>query len=643
MLAATRKFAKSWVAAVLIGLLIVSFAVFGINDVFRTGFKDAVITAGPRTVTSADFRREFDGQKRQLEAENNRPIPIEMLVERGLDKQLLQAIATREAFAAMVTRLGIVPSDKLVVGEIAKVPAFFDRVSGRFDKTAYQQQLSQNGLTTEQFEQMARDDIASRMAVTGVVAGAKAPLAYSALAGLMGLESRDVALFAVTPGTAGQPAAPTDAQISAFMRENAAQLTRPEFRVLTVVRFAPTAADAAGPVDAAAVRKLYDFRKDTLSTPETRTIVQIPAKDQAAAQAIAGRLQRGESPAAVAQSLKVDAITYDNRPQTAIPDRQVGQTAFRLAAGQVAPVQSGLGWQVVKVVGVVPGRVVTFEEARPQIEAEVRRTAAVEKVLVRTQAYEEAHTSGANLTEAARRANVPTVTLGPVTQDGRNEQSQPVAGLDAKLMETAFALPAGGESDLVELGEGQYFAVRVERIVPPSLPPMTPEIRAELARVWVGRETLKRMEAQAEALAARIRKGETIDAVAASIGARAQRATGLTRQGARESGLPQDVLQRAFSAKPNEAFTARADAFAMLVGRMEAIRPATVAQVAPIAVLARDQASVEMFRELEETSRTAARAKVKVKIDEARARTALGLEAPPPAGKAGAKAPGTKK
>ncbi|WP_395673161.1 peptidyl-prolyl cis-trans isomerase [Phenylobacterium sp.] len=642
MLAATRKFAKSWVAAVLIGLLIVSFAVFGINDVFRAGFKDAVITAGSRTVTTNDFRREFDAQKRQLEAENRRPIPTELLVERGMDKQLLQAIATREAFAAMVTRLGILPSDKLVVGEIAKVPAFFDRVSGRFDKNAYQQQLAQANLTTEQFEQMARDDIATRMAVTGVVAGARAPLAYSALAGLLGLEARDVAYFAVTPQMAGQPAAPTDAQLQAFMRENAAQLTRPELRVLTLVQFAPTAADAAGPVDAAAVRKLYDFRKDTLSTPETRTVVQIPAKDQAAAQAIATRLQKGESPAAVAQSLKVDAITYDNRPQTAIPDRQVGVAAFKLAAGQVAPVQSGLGWQVVKVIGVTPGRVVTFEEARPQLEAEVRRTNAVEKVLARTQAYEEAHTAGANLAEAARRVNVPTVTLGPITQDGRTEQNQTLPALDPRVLETAFGLPAGGESDLVELGEGQYFAVRVERIMPPSLPPMTPALRAELARVWTGRETLKRMEARAEALAARVRKGEAINAVAASAGAQVQRTAGLTRQSARETGLPQDLLQRAFSAKPNEAFTARGDQFAILVGRLDAVRPATAAQAAPIAVLARDQASVEMFRELEETSRNASRAAVKVKIDNARARAALGLEPEAPAGKAASKA-GTKK
>ena len=136
MLSATRAFAKSWVAAVLIGLLIVSFAVFGINDVFKGNLGDAVISVGSRKVTTADFKREFDSYKSRMEQQMGQPIPLEVAAENGLDRQVLSGVATREAFAELLSRSGIRPSDSLIVSGINKIPAFFDQVSGRFDKAS---------------------------------------------------------------------------------------------------------------------------------------------------------------------------------------------------------------------------------------------------------------------------------------------------------------------------------------------------------------------------------------------------------------------------------------------------------------------------------------------------------------------------
>src|SRR5512147_2791576 len=104
MLAAIRAFAKSWVAAVLMGLLIVSFALWGIRDVFRGRISDAVIVAGSRTISSVQFKREFDQQKQQYEQQYGQPIPVEVAVNGGLDKQVLEGLATREAFAEMLRK-----------------------------------------------------------------------------------------------------------------------------------------------------------------------------------------------------------------------------------------------------------------------------------------------------------------------------------------------------------------------------------------------------------------------------------------------------------------------------------------------------------------------------------------------------------
>jgi peptidyl-prolyl cis-trans isomerase D len=626
MLTAFRAFAKSWVAAVLIGLLIVAFAVFGIRDVFGHNVSSAVVEAGSRKVTPADFRREFDQVRKRAEQQMGQPVSAEVAAANGLDRQVLQSVATREAFAELLHKIGVRPSDKEVLEQIAKIPAFFDQMSGRFDKKQYEQRLAQNDMTVQGFEGMLRDEIAQQHLVAALTNSLQIPRAYSAMAAIYALENRDVAYLTIDPNGVPKPAVPTDAQLTAFMKENAAQLTQPEFRVLTVVRFSPQLVGANVAVNEAELKKRYDFRKDTLSTPETRTVVQIPAKDAAAAQAISARLQRGEDPAAVAKAVGVDAITYDGKPQSAIADHKVAEAAFKLSPGQVSTVQGDLGLAVLKITGVTPGKTVSFEEARPALEAELRKDAAAEKVYALTQAYDDAHQKGANLIESAQKAGVAATTLGPVSHDGRDQQGEPLAGLSEKLMDTAFSLPSGGESEVVEAGNGEYFAVRVEKVIAPAMPPLE-AIKPQLAQAWTMREIGKAMQGKAETLAARVRKGEALEAVAASAGAKLTRVPGVDRRtGPQNPLMSQEILGAVFGGKQGEVFTARGRGFAMVVGKVEATHVGDTAQLAALTEQARPQMTDTIFREIGQSAQSAARQTLKAKVDYNLARTAIGLE-----------------
>jgi peptidyl-prolyl cis-trans isomerase D len=153
------------------------------------------------------------------------------------------------------------------------------------------------------------------------VAGLRAPRLYAAAAQVFESEVRDLSLALVHPGLIGEVPQPTDAQLTTFMRENAANLRRPEFRALTIVRFEPPAQAAAAqtPVDPAEVQRRFEFRRESLSTPERRTLVQVPARTAEAAAQAAQRLRAGEAPGAVARALGVEAVTFNSVPATAIP------------------------------------------------------------------------------------------------------------------------------------------------------------------------------------------------------------------------------------------------------------------------------------------------------------------------------------
>lgn len=626
MIAAARKFAKSWVAAVLIGLLIISFAVFQTQDALQGNFSNDVVTVGSRKVSPDDYKREFDNLRKNAEQQMGQPVTQEMAVANGLDNRVLSEIATREAFSEMLQKAGIRPSDKLLAAEIQKIPAFFDQVTGRFDKNLFAQRLGENGLTPQRFETIVRDQIAETHAVSAIANGLRVPRAYSALGAIYETEARDVGYFSLAPNSVAPPAPPTDAQLTAFMKENEASLTRPETRVLTIVSFNPGLAGANLAIDEKEVQKRFEFRKDTMSKPETRTVVQIPAKDAATAQAIVARLNKGEAPAAIAKSLGVDAITYADKPKTAIADARVGEAAFGLKQGEVAAVQGALGQAVVQVSKVTPGEQITLAQVRPQIEAELRKDAAAEKVYALSQAYDDAHADGASLPEAAKKAGVPTFTIGPVGAQGQGPNGQPVPGLSPKMLEAAFSLPAGGESEVQEVGDGSYFAVRVERIVPKSLPPLA-EVKPQLTQVWMMRELVKALQAKADGLAARLRKGESLEAVAASAGARVTRVTSIDRQNAGQNQqLSRDALMKAFTGKSGDVFTAEDVRPGFVVAKIEAVRAPSGVQLARMTEDARPQMTMGLFREIGESARRVSRTEMKVKVYPDRARSALGLE-----------------
>ena len=237
----------------------------------------------------------------------------------------------------------------------------------------------------------------------------------------------------------------------------------------------------------------------------------------------------------------------------------------------------------------------TLESVRPQIEAEVRAQAAQSKAYDQTQAYQDAHDAGANLVAAASKAGAMVVTTAPVTAQGADQTGQPVAGLTPEILKTAFGLGQGADSDLIEAGKGEYYAVRVEKVIPAAMPPLA-EIKPQLTAVWMGQELGKRLKAKADELAARVKKGETLDAVAASAQSKVQHVDGLSRENVQQHmGLGREFLVAAFNAKPGEVFTARAgqQGEAYVVAKLDKVRAAPAAE---------PEASVDV--EADESART---------------------------------------
>jgi peptidyl-prolyl cis-trans isomerase D len=626
MLAAIRAFAKSWVASLLIGLLVVSFSVWGIRDVLHPKFSDAVVTAGAHETSPNEFKRMFEGMRQQAGQQAGQDLSVTDAIAAGLDQRALNEVEAADAFAEYLRRIGLVPAPQLVVNQLRQQPGFFNAL-GQFDKDTYQTKLASVGLTAKQYESLMADDVAQNHLAAGLAAGLKTPDIYGAVIASYELESRNVSYLILNPKSVPPPAAPTDAQLQTLLNQNATALTRPEVRTVSLVRFSAKAIAPSMPIDEMAVQKLYADRKASLSQPEKRSLVEFSTKDAARAAEIVASLKAGQDPDAVGKSAGVVPIVLTDKPLGGIVDPAVAQAAFAAQNGQVVgPITSGLaGYAVIKLIKITPASVPTLDSLRPQLEADVKTDAAIEKVFNGVKKYGDVHDSGANLADAARAAGVTPVTVGPITAQGAGLDGQPAPGVTPKVLKEAFSLPQGGESEMEDEGNGEYFALRVEKISPPTLRTLA-EIKPQLTQVYMQQALAKALSDKADQVVQAIQKGESFDAAAASAGVKAGVLNGVTRAALQQGKqIGPEMIEKLFAAKQGQVFDGQIGQVQVMVARIDASQPAAGVDVARATAGQGPALAKQIFQDLGDATRAVAISRIKPQGDLAAARQALGL------------------
>jgi len=645
MTGSLRSSARNPISIALMGILILVFLILGVGgggrfpDAFRQVAPDSVVSAGSHSVSKQDFKRIFDQQKDRYQQQTGQPVTTEFLVQNGADGQMLSEISLEQAGLEMLKRAGIDPAPALVDAEIKKLPFAFDKVTGQFSQAQFTQALAAQGLTPKQAAAEIADELAERHFGYALEAGYKIPRLYSAVDAVAGLESRDVSYFVMGIHAVPMPAAPTDAQLLAFMKQHAAQLTLPEMRVITLVKFSAKDIAPSIKVDPAEVAKEFAFRKDTLTNPERRTVIEIPVKSAQQAALAEQGLAGGQDPAIIAKAIGSEPVSYVDKPQSAFADAKMAQAAFAMKAGSVSgPVRGDLGAAVLKVIKVTPGGAVTLQSATPQIEADLRQKAAAKKAYDQSKAFDDARQGGMSIADAARKVGAMSLTLPPISAQGQNVDGQPIPAVNDTIAKAAFAQAAGQDGDLQDSGAGEYFALRVEKVLAPALPPLDAK-RPQLTQAYMNTQLVTALKAKALALIDQIKKGESLDAAASSVGAQVVHQADMQRIKAEQyKPLGQEFLENVFGQKPGAVFAAGGQT-GIYIAKVDSVRPGDVTQTAQLLEVLRPRVTQAYLKDLLVTANTAARADLKVSINQTLARQELGVDpaliGPAPAAKAG--------
>ncbi len=550
MLAAIRSFARSWVMKAFLGLLILSFAIWGIGDVFTGGTGDAVAEVGELEVTAQELDDSFRRSLRRLQQQSPEPVSREDAIAMGLLEQSLQSLAAQRLLDAEARTLGVTSADAAVRRLIAEEPAF--QVDGRFDRERFRLLLRQNGLDEDAFAEQLRAE-RTRNALTGAVrppAGLPDALARPLVDRLA--EVRSGRLLLVPAARFDDVPAPDDATLERFLDENRQRFRAPERRDVTAVLLSPELLTDEIAVDDTVLRERYEANIADYSTAERRVVRQLRGDDEAALQRAFDRLRAGAEPAAVADALDGVALSALGPVEEAsLPEAFAAPIFSAPDAGSVTPpVESAFGWHVFVVDEIRPPERRPFAAVREELRAREARRLAAEQLPDLATALDDAVGGGATLEEAAEQLDLPLVAAESLDRRGRTpagETFSPLADWGA-LVEQAFEEPEGQPSLLEETDDGRFYVLRVDA-VEPARPLALEEARERVLSAWRAEEALRRAREEAEAVERALAAGRDVDAVVAEFDLETRALEPRSRTEPRGAGAVHDAL---FAGEPGD-------------------------------------------------------------------------------------------
>ncbi|HEX8165471.1 MAG TPA: peptidyl-prolyl cis-trans isomerase [Beijerinckiaceae bacterium] len=592
MMKGLRTAGQTWlgktIIAVMFGFLIVSFAIWGINDIFRGAQRVTVAKVGDVEITADQYRSTYQAELQQLIRRTRQSITPQQARAMGLDSQILSRMVTEATLDRKARDLGLTVSDQLVVRSVTDEPGFkgpngqFDR--SRFDLYLGERGLSEAGFVREHHGALVRAQLAD--AITGAL---QVPVAAREAVHRYGAERRAASYFILPAAGVGDIPAPTDGELQAFFNERKSVFRSPEYRAVNVVTVTPETLAKPDAVSDDDARKRYEQTKARFGAPERRTVEQIVFPNAEAAAAAAQRIREGATFDQIAAEKNIDPknLELGTFAKSEMIDPAVADAAFGLAPGQASgPVQGRfVGTVLLRVTNVEPERVKPFEEVAAEVKREIaleRAKTAIEDVHDKV---EDQRASARPLPDIARENGLQVVAVPAIDRSGKDKAGNPVANLPERdaVLAAAFGSDVGVDNEALRTRNGGYVWFEVTGIEPARDKTLA-ETRGEVAAQWRAEEVSRRLAEKARGFVERLEKGEAVEAVAAEAGAEAKTAADLARRSA-SGELSTEVVNRIFSVPVGRA--ASADA-----GNGRAVFKVTAATVPPFVTTTQEAGAV---------------------------------------------------
>lgn len=553
MMESLRRGASGWVAKIFLSILVFSFAIWGVADVFRGYGMSSLARVGKTEISAEEYRQALQTEINTLSARFGRRLTLEQARAFGIDNRVLSRLVGAAVLDATARDLGLAVPDT-AIAEAIRNDQNFKGPDGKFNRNMFDEVLRQNGFSEGRYFAERKAAAVREQLTEALVDGVAVPTTAVDIIYRFREEKRAVAYLTLDPSKVQVPDA-DDAKLREYFELNKQSFAAPEYRKLNVLLVTTDEVKKLVPVSEAEVKAEYERDKEKYNDPEKRRVQQFSFPDIAAAERASAELANAKDIDETIKKLgmKESDISLGLLARSDFIDKKLADAAFSLEKGKVSkPVQGTFATAILRVTEIVPGKVRTFDDVKAQISDKLATERASREIQDLHDKIEEERNAGRTFREIADKFKLRLIEIAATDRDGKTPDGKPALehAQVQRILAPAFAGEAGLERDAAELQDG--FAWVDVSGVTPSRQRGFEEVTAAVKEQWRESERKKGLATAARGLVERIDKGETIEAIAKEQGLKVETANPF-RRNEPPSGLTPAAVRQVFSLAEGKA------------------------------------------------------------------------------------------
>ncbi len=571
-----RKYAGYVIMALLMSTLMISFALWGIGDMLRTGGTSTEVAhvggthipvygwLGGTSVSVNEVRELFNRQLQTIERQTGQRPDPEQALRYGIHIRALEDVVQRAVLDNAIKEYGLVVSDDQIRAAIAKKPDFAG-ANGSFDPILYKNRLQNARIVEADYIADIRREIASQQLLGVIHTKDLAPKTMRDDIFKMEGEKRVVETVYMPDSAIATVPKPTPEQLNTYFEANKLRFQIPEYRSFSYVLMSVDDVMDQVTVTPEQLKQEYDARQSEFGAPEKRDVDQAMADSEDKAKKIIAEAQGGKTLEEAAKDVTGNAdgvIKLGTVLKKDLPAGALADGVFAAPEGlDPNPIKSPLGWHVVRVNKIEPGKVTPFDEVKDKLTQELKAQAAPDLLAKLVNDFSRVLNKTQSMKTAAEELQLKIKSVENVDATGKDASGKQVVigPAAAELVQAAFATRESNESDLLETQKGEDFVVRTDRVTPARVPALS-EVEAKVTEAWQAEERRKLSDAKAKEAFDKANAGGDLAAVAKDLNAQIDTSKSVTRYDADPAA---HLTQQATTA-----------AFHLPVGKIELVRVA---------------------------------------------------------------------
>ena len=523
---AFRDLVRGWLGKFLLGLLMIPFAIVGIESYFVGGKAAPAATINDEEISQNDLDRSVDQQRQRILASMGEQPDASRLDLVILRQEVLKGLIDRALLSQQAKKVGFLIDDVTISRLIQETPAFQE--NGVFSETRYQQVLRNMGEDAANFPAKAKKEIAVSQLASGInqtaFVSAKELDALSALDN----QKRDIHVVVINAAPYLASVKVLDDEVNKYYKANSAKYTTEEkvsvdYMVLGAELFTDKVLLTDADVEARYAEKLKALESNE-QRRASHILINIDDKTKEAdalakIKGLEKRIQAGEDFGALAKEFSQDQGSATNNGDLGFAGKgmfvpEFEKSLYALKVNEVsAPVKTQFGYHIIKLIEVQKAPVPTMAELRPSLEAEVRTAKSEELYAEAVEKMDALAYESSDLKEGAKQY-VMTLQTSPLF----SKQGGEGLAANRKVVQAAFSddvLKEGKNSSALALDDKHSVWIHLNKHEPARVKPLA-EVATEIKSTLQLEKASALAKAEADAITKEVNSGKSSTEVAAN-------------------------------------------------------------------------------------------------------------------------------